>query len=137
MNEIRDRIKSYFSDIIFSPSGLSKRIKNAPKEYIEYCENVLKKEPEWLKISYIVIGICKDIELGFCKTCGKKLTYLQLRKDGYCSRRCVVTNKDIRKDIAEKQLKTNLEKCGCSNPMQSKIIQEKVKQTCIKKYGTN
>ena len=73
---IREEIKKYFQDIIYSPSGLRKRINNAPREYIEYCENILKETPEWLKLSYVILGICKDVELGFCKTCGKKLTYL-------------------------------------------------------------
>ena len=104
---MKQKIKEYFGNIIYSPSGLRKRIKKSPKQYIQYCQNILNNQQQWQKISYVIIGICSNIQLAYCKTCGKKLTYSKTIKakrtgNSYCSKKCVLLNPNIRKYIVEK-----------------------------------
>lgn len=54
---MRELIIKYFEDKLRSPSTLTKAIKTAPVEIINYLTELLKKEPEWEKLSYLIIGL--------------------------------------------------------------------------------
>ena len=53
-----DEIKTIFGDCVNSSRKLTIQMKKYP-EILKYCEERLKKEPEWEKISYLIIGIVK------------------------------------------------------------------------------
>ena len=139
--QMKNKIKQYFKDVIKSPTGLNKRIKNAPLQLINYCENILINQPQWQKISFVILGIYKDLSLNICATCGKKLTYSQTikanrRNSKCCSRKCMLANQLVRKQMRQKKQKTCLQKYGSKYPAQSKDIKLKMQQTCLQKYGT-
>lgn len=56
---------------------------------------------------------------------------------GKCKRQLSASNPEKKKARLEKMKKTCLEKYGVENPMQARSVQEKAKQTCLKKYGAS
>ena len=56
---MREKVIEYFKDKLNSPSILTKAIKCASNEIIDYLNDLLKNEPEWEKISYLIIGMVK------------------------------------------------------------------------------
>ncbi len=54
---MRELVIKYFEDKLRSPSTLTKAIKTAPVEIIDYLNKLLEQESEWEKISYLVIGL--------------------------------------------------------------------------------
>lgn len=56
---MREKVIEYFKDKLNSPSTLTKAIKCASKEIINHLNDLLKREPKWEKISYLIIGIVK------------------------------------------------------------------------------
>jgi len=74
-----------------------------------------------------------DLLLGLCLVCGKRCRFISSSK-GYlhfCSKQCMYSS-DMR---AEKMKQTCLEKYGVENPFQSDEFKNKYKQTCLEKYG--
>lgn len=67
-----------------------------------------------------------------CKSCGKLLTYRQIKDDHeYCSRKCANTASEVK----DKKDKTCIERYGFINPVQSEQVIKKRKATMIKRYG--
>jgi hypothetical protein len=54
---MRELVKKYFEDKLKSPSTLTKAIKTASVEIINYLNKLLEKSPEWEKLSYLIIGL--------------------------------------------------------------------------------
>lgn len=85
-----------------------------------------------------------------CPVCGKGASYKSFIKGYgiYCSTKCANkdnapnqsatkkawSNKHIA-DIVEKRCNTNLEKYGFINPSQSEEVKQKIKETCLERYG--
>ena len=72
-------------------------------------------------------------EIPSCPICGNIVTF-ENHYNGYriyCSRKCM--NSDPQKK--DKVKKTCIEKYGGPNPLSSQIIKDKIKKTCIEKYG--
>jgi hypothetical protein len=75
----------------------------------------------------------KELKLGHCIVCEKRCSFGNF-KHGYpqhCSFKCV--GKD--KERVEKMKQTCLEKYGVDNPFKNEEIKEKIKQTNLEKYG--
>lgn len=69
-------------------------------------------------------------EVPICPTCGKKLRFTgKYRK--FCSVRCAKLNKDF----TDNQIKKSIEKYGTRWPSQSSEVKEKIKSTCLNRYG--
>jgi len=69
-----------------------------------------------------------------CPECGKETKFIDLGK-GYCkfcSRKCMVNSKDIQ----EKKIQTCLKHFGVEHPFQNKEVQDKSRRTCLKNLGT-
>lgn len=54
---MHELVIKYFEDKLRSPSTLIKAIKTAPVELISYLNKLLENEPEWEKLSYLIIGL--------------------------------------------------------------------------------
>lgn len=107
--KIKTQIKKLFSNK--SGRYIHYKLKQE-KEILNWCNEYLKNHPEYEKPSYLIICICKNIILPKCKNnnCNNFLTYTQyLNKKQYCSRKCI-------------------------NYFE---INQKIKNTCIKKYNKN
>ncbi len=74
-----------------------------------------------------------DADSGKCKQCGSKTKFVSiiLGYKPYCSHACY--SKDS--SVIEKREKTNMKLYGTKNPMMTDGIKEKVRITCVKKYG--
>lgn len=70
-----------------------------------------------------------------CKVCGSPTTFEGYNKGyrKYCSYICM--NND--KEKQEKTKQTCLKKYGTENPRQNEIVKEKSKQTCLERYGVD
>lgn len=76
--------------------------------------------------------VINDIVLKKCPVCGKMMTFKQTIVNAKsCSHQCSGKNQERR----EKIKRTCIEKYGCDNPWKNKEIQEKRKNTFIEKYG--
>ena len=153
---MKTKIIEFFKTKLNSPSILTKAIKTAPKEFIDYLNMYLKEHKEWEKISYIISGWCKGFEPKLCKTCKKQMTYSKSKHHDYCSNKCVQLDINIRKkientclkkygekcptlnkDILKKREYHNLEKYGIKHTLQLKDVQLKKIKTNNEKYGGN
>jgi hypothetical protein len=92
---------------------------------------------------------------GNCKICNNKTLYNSrfFRYSFYCSAKCTInpetkikkdmtcmkkynnTNPHQSKIVKEKIKNTNINKYGCINPFQNEKIKQKIKETNLKKYG--
>lgn len=85
-----------------------------------------------------------------CPICGKKIKFHK-KYQTYCSRKCMLSSTEViqkrintkrsygdeyQKRIQEKIKQTCLRQYGTEYPGQSKEVREKIKQTCLKRYGT-
>ena len=129
---MKELIKNYFKG--YSKRGIingfSKFIKNNP-EVESYLNNLLIENPNWENIKNIVYGICFDEQLKKCKNCGKEMKYSKGIKHDYCSNKCRSNSKEIQ----EKTKQTCLKKYNCENVFQNKNIKNKIKQTNLEKYN--
>lgn len=77
-------------------------------------------------------------EIPKCPVCGKPLAFYkrEWKYKSFCSKQC--KNSDKGKEIIQqKTVETNIEKYGCNVGSQSEKVKEKMKQTCLKKYGVD
>ena len=102
-----------------------------PEEIEKYLINRFEDSESFTETIY---RIYYNIEVRpVCPVCGNKVTYLgQNKYRSHCSCRCSTLDKNVK----EKVKKTCLEKYGVENPVNSSIVKEKVKKTCLEKYGT-
>ena len=66
-----------------------------------------------------------------CPICDKPLTFRNNKFFTFCSSKCAQSSSETRNKIKESCIR----KYGVDNPIKSKEIQEKFKQTCIERYG--
>ena len=69
-----------------------------------------------------------------CKVCGNRVKYINYKEKlfrEYCSSSCKCKSKEVKEKIKQ----TCLEKYGETTPLKNKEVKEKIKQTCIEKYG--
>lgn len=124
------------------PSGkLSKEkylIKNYKEEYdyiINYCnENQIYDIPFKEKV-YLCINNIKSIPTCKNPNCNKNVKFknLKIGYHGYCSKKCISSDPNIKKLKEENSLK----KYNTKTPAQSERIKEKIIKTNIKMYGGN
>jgi len=117
------------------------------RHYFErHLPNLLLKIDEyndWNKLEKFSILLYKyhnNIKLGvICSSCNKETKFISFNKgyNKYCSKKCVMSDKELIKKRNKKSKKTNIEKYGVDNPMKSDIIKNKVKKTNIEKYGVD
>jgi hypothetical protein len=75
--------------------------------------------------------------MGVCKTCKIPTKFHSISR-GYikfCSHACAIVDKDVAKKRKDGTVTAMMEKYGVSNPGQIPGHNEKVKQTCLEKYG--
>lgn len=72
-----------------------------------------------------------------CKICNKETKFISFIKgyNSYCSKKCVMSDKDIVEKRNTKSKKTNLSKYGVDNPMKFDEFKTKVKNTNLEKWG--
>lgn len=100
-----DRVKAYFGNYLSSPSKLMKQIKDCNNDLKIELNEFLNKNIKYEKLSYLIIAICKDINLKHCLTCGKILTYSKGKDHDYCCNRCAQLNVETRNKIEQTNLK--------------------------------
>lgn len=66
-----------------------------------------------------------------CPVCGQKITRFDVEYNKFCSCRCAQNSVDTR----DKLRQTCIERYGVDNAAKSNIIQEKMKKTCFERYG--
>lgn len=106
-----------------------KKCKNCGKEFTvtRSLRNYCCEKCKLLARPKSVCIVCGKEFIGNKKTCSNECLHIQHSKN----------NAFRRSDIKEKIANTNMDRYGVKNPMQSKIIQDKVKNTAFKKYGRN
>ena len=146
---IEEKIKQRFKDYLNNSMRLNKAIRECKDQQINnYLKQRLKNQPEWQKISWLVIGIVKNIQLLKCHTCGKILPYSRIKnKSKYCSYECKFKNKDYlnylktvdhsKAQIQQKRKQTFLKKYGVENISQLEQIKKKKCQTQMKNFGVS
>ena len=137
MNNFENIIINYFKEnskmTKLSISGNMKHfINDIDINVINYLNDILKNVPEYENIKNIIFHIIFNDELSKCKTCGKLIKFSK-RCHSFCSNRCIGLNKDIQ--IAKNN--TSLKNYGVKNPNELQIIKDKIRKTCLEKYGVN
>ena len=139
---IEDKIRSLFKDRIVNkiqPLGL-KKLLDENLDVKEYCEQKLKEYPEYETIRNFLISFIENKPLLKCEKCGNYVKFSKTRwhkkEHVYCSRSCMPNNFNTPTANA-KRLRTLKERYGENiiNPFQIKQVKDKIKQTCLEKYG--
>ena len=123
-------IKTFSKFKKITSTSVEKFGKQYPNELLEL-KQILEKEPNWVSIQNVIIGIIKNKTLKTCKTCGKIIPFPKWDQD-FCSPKCINNNKEVREKIKQ----TCLKKYGIDNPAKVNEFKEKSKQTCLERYGT-
>ena len=128
----RDLIINNFSKFKkITITSVEKFGKNHPNEIAEL-KQILENEPEWVNLQNVIIGIIENKQLKKCKTCGKTILFTKWAQD-YCSPKCLNNDVNIRNKIKQ----TCLEKYGVDNPAKANESKEKIKRTSLEKYGVD
>ena len=111
--------------------------KNSSIKIFKKFKNIFSKIKYDIKvfnnINEYILFLIHGIDIKHCKTCNKKLTFKQIKqKQIYCSNKCRKNNIELKEKIKQ----TNLKKYGTEYIFQSNLIKNKIKQTNLKKYGT-
>ena len=67
-----------------------------------------------------------------CPVCGNNITRFDVEYSKFCSCKCAQNSKDIR----DKLKQTCINKYGVDNAAKSEIVQMRMKQTCLERFGT-
>lgn len=80
----------------------------------------------------------KSEEVGQCKICGKETSFIGITTGYrlYCSVKCSQNDPEVRAKVLETTQKNLMNNYGVINVQQIPEVQEKTKQTCLKKYKT-
>jgi hypothetical protein len=72
-----------------------------------------------------------------CRVCNNFTKFISFNKgyNTYCSRKCIMSDKELVSKRNKKSVETNLLKYGVDNPMKVDNIKEKVKKTNLEKWG--
>ena len=121
---------------IINSSSMNKFFKDHPN-FKNICEEILNKNSNFKTLNSILKCIVFEIELPQCKICGKEISYNRMMNNRkYCSLKCAQNDPELIQSNQEKIRKTCLEKYGTDIFFKSNIFKEKSKQTCLEKYGT-
>lgn len=112
-------------------TSVEKFEKQYPSEVLEL-KQILDNNPAWVSIQNVIIGIIENKTLKNCKTCGKTIPFTKWEQD-FCSLKCINQNQDVRDKIRS----TCLKKYGVDNVAKSNEFIKKSKQTCLEKYGVS
>ena len=124
MNQL-EQIKYYFNNIKITKNKIQKLLQITQLK--QYLNNQLSNNPNW-NIIDILKFIKYDITPAKCHHCGKKLTYKKtITNQKYCNRECSKNSKEQHQLISQNIRKVYKEK--------GNLIKEKIKQTCLKRYG--
>lgn len=66
-----------------------------------------------------------------CPICGKKITRFDVEYNKFCSCKCAQNSTETR----DKLKQTCIEKYGVDNAAKSNVVQDKMKATCLERYG--
>lgn len=129
-----NEVITIIQDISLSKSGsYIKSILNKHPELVKYLNTFLEKYSFLKTYQDVLYFIKNDYYMPYCKTCGKELPYLNIRRGRkYCSCKCRSNDPEVK----EKTINTCIKKFGVDNPAKSQVIINKTKQTNLKKYNT-
>lgn len=135
ITEFDSIILEYFEDKRLCGATVAKFL-SMYKEIDSYLEEFLLSHPEYIKKSFVVNCIVRNIDLSTlkCKTCNKHQDYYH-KESVYCSHQCMISDPDYQKKRMNSYKKSCLAKYGVENTYAVKEFIEKKKQTCLKKYG--
>lgn len=127
--EIKNKILKIIRD---NPRCWHKILNN--KKNLNLLLELKKYFPQHYSLKEMGICLLNDLtEKPKCKICGKEINTIKHRKFAkYCSSKCAQNDKDLRNKIKQ----TCLEKYGVDNPAKCEEIQQKMKNTCLEKYGS-
>jgi very-short-patch-repair endonuclease len=141
MNEI-EQLKKIFYDHKFQSTVVKSRLKDN-SQLIKFIENEFSKNNEKYD-SFICTLKCLVLDFKFkkCIICGKELSYKNSKKKNskFCSNDCKLSkdgNPFTWLTTKNKIKETNLKKYGTEYASQSQEIKDKIKQTCLEKFGVN
>lgn len=106
-----------------------------PKEYGEMRKIEFPKDFKFSQKLYHYLNCDDNLELGLCPECGSRCGYINLKRGyhTYCSSKCATSSNVVQ----EKMKATCLEKYGAENPTKNNDIRERIKNTNIEKYGVD
>ena len=123
-------------------SGITTLIKNKYPSFVEDMKKVTGIDDN--NISRLIWHIVNGNEIPRCPICGNILEFKNYG-EGYkkgCSKECLDKlrgkgnlGKKLSKETKQKMKQTCIDKYGVDNPFKSKEVQEKIKQTNLEKYG--
>lgn len=90
------------SNLVLNSSVRIKFFKKYP-QYENICKNILKVQPKFKKLNYVLRCILLDIDLRICKTCGNEIRYNS--KSNFCCVSCLQNDPEFKKRLG--QLKHN------------------------------
>ena len=102
----------------------------------KYLDEILSEYPNFKSKKNVIYAILNDIDFNdyTCTKCGKKFNFNKNNRTKICPIcRMKITQKS--EECKEKIRKTCLEKYGVDHPWKSEKIKEKIKNTNLKKYG--
>ena len=102
----------------------------------KYLDEILSEYPNFKSKKNVIYAILNDIDFNdyTCIKCGKKFNFNKNNRTKICPVcRMKITQKS--EECKEKIRKTCLEKYGVDHPWKSEKIKEKIKNTNLKKYG--
>lgn len=90
-------ILEYFKDKRLCGATATKFL-SMHKEIDFYLEKFLLSHPEYIKKSFVINYVVRNIDLSSmkCKTCGKQQDYYH-KESVYCSHKCMISNPDYQK----------------------------------------
>lgn len=117
----------------YNLSSVAAGILNHNKEINDFCIRKQQQFPFIFKTKFNVFHfIANKFTFKQCLTCGKELNYQQIKRDAdFCSMKCAQSS-DL---VNEKRKQTSLKKYGVENPWQAQEIKEKIIKTNIERYG--
>ena len=135
MNTLIDRLKVIMKQYKFHYGKILKHPEN--KDLMEFIESWSDKLSGH-RLSTKIFWVLHDIhDFPLCKECGKPLikdTDIQLEDDryhSYCSQKCAC--KSVERN--DKIKMTNIERYGGVAPVYSEVVRNKMKKTCLDRYG--
>ena len=127
-----ETLKQYYKENNGNVNGMKLKVwLKTHTEVKNYLQNQLKLHPNLTCISNIVGCLVNDIDLNSfkCETCGKQLKIRNWTiQKKYCNSKCAMNNSDLQKRKAE---------TISNNPNFWEERQEKIRKTCLERYGTN
>ena len=135
--DLFEQIKNIFDKALIE-NHLTSKINYEKKnnyEFILQCNNVIIEFPEFQKLTYLIKAVCLNQFPQKCKNelCNKYLNYTAtyINKNEYCSFSCAHKSKEVQ----EKFKQTMIKKYGVISPLSVTEFLEKAKQTSLEHYG--